>query len=71
MLFLLPGIASVVLFALMWRGGFLRRPGTVAAICISGVALQFLGAAFSLAWLLGLLINVTMAVYLSIRLKVS
>jgi hypothetical protein len=71
MLFLVPGIASVVLLALMWRGGFLSRPGLVAAWCAAGLVLQFFAAAFSPVWVMGLLINVGVAIYLSIRLKLS
>jgi hypothetical protein len=71
MLFLVPGVASVVLLVLMWRGGFLSRPGLVAVWCAGGLALQFFGATFSPAWVAGLLINVVVAIYLSIRLKLT
>lgn len=71
MFFLLPAIASVVLFVLLWRGGLLARPGLVAAGCAGGVCLQFLSSMFSPMWVAGLLVNVGMAVYLSLRLKMS
>jgi hypothetical protein len=71
-LFLIPGIASGVLFVLLWRAGLLSRPGPVGACCVTGITLQFfLGGRSTSIWLAGLLINVAVGVYLSIRLKVS
>lgn len=71
-LFLIPGLASGVMFVLLWRGGLLSRPGLVGGLCATGIILQFfLGEPSTLIWLAGLLINVAVAVYLSVRLKVS
>jgi hypothetical protein len=71
-LFLIPAIASVVLFVLTWRGGLLSRPGLVGAWYLTGVTLQFLlGGQSTLIWLAGLLMNAAVGVYLSIRLKMS
>jgi hypothetical protein len=72
MFFLLPAIASGVLFVLAWRGGLLSRPSLVGAACAAGIVTQFvLGGRSMWIWLAGLLINVGVAVYLAIRLKVD
>jgi hypothetical protein len=72
MLFLLPAIASTVLFVLAWGGGLLPRPGVVGAAWVAGIVLQFfLGGRSMWIWLAGVLINVGVGVYLSVRLKVG
>ncbi len=71
MLYLLPGIASVTMFVLLWKNNLLARPGLVGAMCVTGIVLQFLFDQFSAQWLAGLLVNVAVAVCLIIRLKVS
>jgi len=70
-LFLLPGIASATMFVLLWRGKVLTHPRVVGVCCAIGLALQFLGGEYVGVWLAGLLVNVCMALYLSIRLKLS
>jgi hypothetical protein len=69
MLFWLPPIASAILFLLCWRGGLIYRPGVVGSWCGVGIALQLLAGRYSPAWLVGLLISVGVALYLSLRLK--
>ena len=69
MLFWLPPIASAILFLLCWRGGLIARPGIVGSWCVVGIALQGIAGPFSPAWLVGLLINVGVALYLSLLLK--
>jgi hypothetical protein len=71
MLFFLPGLVSVALFALLWRSGSFAHPTWVAALCATGLALQFLAPTSSAPWLVGLLINVGMAVWLVVRLQLS
>jgi hypothetical protein len=72
MFFLLPCIAGGVLFVLAWRAGLLSRPGLVGAAWVAGFVLQFfLGGRSVWIWLTGLLINVGVGVYLSVRLKVD
>jgi hypothetical protein len=69
-LYLIPGVASTILFVLMWRGDLLTRPGVVGLWWFAGLLLQFYaGSQSMLLWLAGLLTNVTVAVYLSIRLR--
>jgi hypothetical protein len=70
MMFWLPPIASAILFLLCWRGGLIARPRVVGSWCVAGIALQGVAGRFSPAWLVGLLISVGVALYLSLRLKV-
>ncbi len=70
-MFLVPPIASVVLFGLMWWGSLLDRPAVVGVCVVIGVSTQLLAPTFSALWLAGLLLNVATAIYLSIRLKLS
>ena len=70
-LYLLPGIASLTMFVLLWKNDLLARPFMVGAWCVTGLCLQFLGGGHVAVWLGGLLINVGVAVYLIIRLKLS
>jgi hypothetical protein len=70
-LFLLPGTASVVMFILLCTGGVLARPKLVGTCCATGLVLQFSGSGSGGVWLAGLLINVGMAMYLSVRLMLS
>ena len=70
-LFLLPGIASLTMFILLWRNDLLTHPRVVGVCCAIGLTLQFVGGQRVGVWLAGLLVNVGIAVYLSIRLKLS
>ena len=70
-MFLVPPVASVVLFVLLWWADLLARPVRVGACVVGGVLVQFLAPAFSVVWVAGLLLNVGVAVYLSIRLKLE
>ena len=70
--YLIPAVASGVLFVLSWQSDLLSRPGFVGAWYVAGVALQFvLGGPFTWIWLAGLLMNVVLGLYLAIRLKLS
>ena len=71
LLFLLPSIASLTMFVFLWRNDLLTHPRIVGVCCAIGLTLQFLGGQYVGVWLAGLLVNVGMAVYLSIRLKLS
>jgi len=69
MLFLLPGVLSVVLLAFLWRSGDVRHPLLIAGCCLVGIGLQVISNFGSPGWLAGLLMSVGVAIYLSIRLK--
>ncbi|MGH9968896.1 MAG: hypothetical protein ACREBG_14005 [Pyrinomonadaceae bacterium] len=71
MLFLLPGVLSLVLLAFLWRSGDLRHPLLIAGWCLLGISLQVVSDFGSPGWLAGLLMNVGAAIYLSIRLKLG
>ena len=71
MLFLLPGVLSIVLLAFLWRSGFLRYPLLTAVWCLVGIVLQVISDFGSPIWLVGLLMNVGAAIYMIIRLKLG
>jgi hypothetical protein len=70
-MFFVPGVFSVVLLAFLWKSGSVRHPVVVACWCALGIILQARGAFASPDWLAGLLMSVTAAIYLSIRLKLG
>jgi hypothetical protein len=63
--------ASVVLFVFLWRGDMLDRPYVVGACVLIGLAAQLLSPVYSSIWLVGMLLNSGVAIYLAIRLKLS
>jgi hypothetical protein len=67
----LPPIASVVLFLFVWRMDLLSRPLLVGGVVLVGVATQILAPAYSPVWVAAALLNVGVALYLAIRLKLS
>ncbi len=69
MLFLLPGVLSVVLLAFLGRSGDVRHPLLIAGCCLVGIGLQVISNFGSPGWLAGLLMSVGVAIYLSILLK--
>ena len=71
MLYLLPGVLSIVLFAFLWRSGYVRHPLLIAGWCLVGIGLQVISDFGSPGWLVGLLMSVGAAIYLSIRLKLG
>ncbi len=71
MLYLLPGVLSIVLLAFLWRIGDVHNPLLIAGWCLAGIGLQVIGDFGSPAWLVGLLMSVGAAIYLSIRLKLG
>jgi len=69
-MFLIP-VASVTLLVFLWWADLLPRPYVVAACVLVGVAGQLLAPVYSLAWVAALLLNVGVAIYLVILLKLS
>lgn len=67
----LPPIASVVLFLFVWWMDLLTRPLLVGGAVLVGVAAQILAPAYSPVWFAATLLNVGVALYLGIRLKLS
>jgi hypothetical protein len=70
-MFLVPPVASVLLFVLLWWANLLAHPVRTGICVVGGVLVQFLAPTFSPVWVAGLLANVGMAVYLTIRLKLD
>jgi hypothetical protein len=70
-MFLVPPVACVVLFVIMWWTNVLPSPRGVGVCVLIGVPTQLLAQTLSSVWLAGLLLNVATAVYLTIRLKLS
>jgi hypothetical protein len=70
-LFLLPPVAAIVLFVVLWQSDLLRHPWLVAAWILAGLLLQFVFGGGMFVWLTGLLVNGAVAFYLSVRLNLS
>ena len=70
-MFLIPPVACIVLFVLSAWASLLSRPGMVGGLVVIGVTAQFVAPVYSAAWVTALLVNVGVAVYLTIRLKLD
>jgi hypothetical protein len=70
-MFLIPPVASVVLFGLLWCAELLPRPLFVGACVVVGVVGQLLAPAFSTLWVAALLLNVSTGIYLTTRMKLD
>jgi hypothetical protein len=69
-MFLVPPIAAAILTAVLWASGRLQRPLQVAAAVAVGMLLQFwLGSPYDMLWLVGVVLNSTLAIALAIRQK--
>jgi hypothetical protein len=68
---LLPQAASVVVFLLLWWAGLPARPVRTEVCAADGVLVRLLAPGCSVAWVVGLLLNAGMAVYLTVRLKLE
>lgn len=69
LLFSLPVIASAASLLIAWNSRLLRRPLVVIIWFLLALFLQTVGALFSPAWAVGLVVQVAVAVYLVIKLK--
>jgi hypothetical protein len=70
-MFFLPPIAGVVLFPFLWHENLLSQPFVVGGCILVGVAGQLFAPVYSIAWFAAALLNVGVAIYLAIRLKLS
>jgi hypothetical protein len=70
-MFLIPPIASIVLLVLLWSAGQLPHPRVAGSGVLVGVAAQWLAPMYSAPWVVALLVNVGLAIYFTIRLKLS
>jgi ABC-type sugar transport system permease subunit len=69
--FMLPAITAAVSVVLAWNAGLLRRPLVPIVWFLSALILQAIGALFSPAWAVGLVLQVALALYLIIKMKTS
>ena len=69
--FMLPAITAAASLVLAWNSGLLRRPVVAVIWFLSALFLQAVGALFSPAWAVGLVLQVALAVYLIIKMRTS
>jgi hypothetical protein len=70
-MFLIPPVASVILFTLLWWEDLLPRPHVVGACVLVGVVGQWFATTYSVNWVVALQLNVGVAIYLTITLKLN
>ena len=71
LIFWIPAIASLLLLLASRRTGLFRRFGVVLLWYLVALALQVAGQLFSPAWTIGLVLQVSLAIYIVIRLKTT
>ena len=71
LIFWIPAIASLLLLLTARRTGLLTRLGALVAWYLVALVLQVIGQIFSPAWTVGLVLQVLLALYILIRLKVA
>ena len=69
LLFWIPTIASIVLILVLGSDGLGQRPWISIVWCALAACLQFFSAVFSPVWVVGLVLQVVLAVYLGLRAK--
>ncbi len=63
--------ASVVLLIALWWLGELNRPLLIAACVLICIAAEILAPTYSTVWFAAMLLNVSLAIYMAIRLKLN
>lgn len=71
LIFWIPAVASAVSLWVAWSSGILQRPVLLLVWFGLGLLLQLLTYKFSPGWAIGLVLQVVLAVYLGIRLKLD
>jgi hypothetical protein len=71
LLFSIPAIAAAASLLITWNSGLLRRPLVAIVWFFLGLLLQTIGAVFSPAWAVGLIIQVALALYLVIKMRTN
>ena len=71
LIFWIPAIASLLLLLAARRIGLFRRFGAALLWYLIAFALQVTGQIFSPAWTIGLVLQVSLAIYIAIRLKLA
>jgi hypothetical protein len=70
-MFWLPLIASAATGWIALGSGILARPALLALWFLTALLLQFASGPFSMTWIVGLVAQSALAIYLSIRLKLE
>ena len=71
LMFWVPVIASAATGWLALGSGILARPAPLVLWFLTALLLQFSSGQFSMAWIVGLVAQSALAIYLSIRLKLE
>ncbi len=69
--FLIPQLACIALLVGTWQLDMLKRPLLVTVIVVVGITVQWLAPMYSRLWVAALLVNVTTAICLAIRMKID
>lgn len=67
-MFWIPPIASTVMLLLAWQSGLLRVPRAITVAWAVALVFQGLAGVFSPVWVIGLVIQVFVALYLAVKL---
>ena len=71
LMFWVPLIASATTGCVALGRGILARPVPLVLWCLTALLLQSTSGLLSLAWIVGLVAQTALAIYLSIRLKLE
>lgn len=71
LIFWIPAIASLLMLLAARRTGIFARFGAFLLWFLVALALQVVGQVFSPAWTVGLVLQVLLALYIAIRLKLA
>ena len=70
LLFVVPAASSIVMLWSSWREGPFRRPPLLAIWCAVALYFQYRAPTFSALWVVALIAQVVLALYMAIRLKI-
>ena len=71
LIFWIPAVASAVSLWIAWSSSILRRPALLLVWFGIGLLLQLTTSNFSPTWAIGLVLQVVLAIYLGLRLKLD
>ena len=70
-IFWLPTIASAVMLFIAGQAGLLNRVGRLILWFLFALVMQIVGQMFSPLWTIGLVVQVILAVYMAIQIKLG
>ena len=71
LIFWVPAIASAIMLLAASLAGSVSRPGRLAAWFSVALALQLVAGLFSPLWVIGLILQVVLGIYLAIQSKLN